>query len=221
MRQLTDWKSGKLYVTLRAAYHQLLKIRGEPNEIALGFALGVFIGASPTIGFQMIIAVPIAAILKWNKVAAAAGVWISNPITAPFLYGMTYYIGAKILNISGKENVALMVSLLSEVPSIMWNSIIGEAETDVCLFAALKKILSTTSLFLWAATIGGFIVGTPMAVAAYYFVYSAVNKYQAQIKHKLIEQKAKLAIKKEAKIRKIEEQIRAKRKRKKRKKKRL
>jgi hypothetical protein len=48
-------------------------------------------------GFQTAIAVPIAAFFRINKVAAAATVWLTNPITAPFIYGFNYMLGAKLL----------------------------------------------------------------------------------------------------------------------------
>ena len=36
---------------------RLLRIRKSPDEIAKGLALGVFIGMTPTFGFQMVIAI--------------------------------------------------------------------------------------------------------------------------------------------------------------------
>ena len=84
---------------LYRAYERFVKIRGNPREIALGFALGLFVGMTPFMGFHMAIAVFFAALFKWNKIAAAAGGWISNPVTAPFVYAGTYYVGNKVLNI--------------------------------------------------------------------------------------------------------------------------
>jgi hypothetical protein len=51
-------------------------------------------------GLQMPIAIFLAALFKWNKIAAAAGAWITNPVTAPFLYSLTYFIGSKIYGIN-------------------------------------------------------------------------------------------------------------------------
>jgi uncharacterized protein len=76
---------------------RFLRLQGTPDEIAKGFALGVFIAMTPTIGFQMIIAVFIAFLLRENKIAAALGVWVSNPITAPFIYAFQYETGRIIL----------------------------------------------------------------------------------------------------------------------------
>ena len=45
----------------KKTYSRFLKIRGNPKEIALGFALGLFVGMSPFMGAHTIIAVFLAA----------------------------------------------------------------------------------------------------------------------------------------------------------------
>jgi uncharacterized protein (DUF2062 family) len=52
---------------------------------------------TPTMGIQTLLAVPVAAFFRINKVAAAATVWLTNPVTAPFIYGFNYMVGAKLL----------------------------------------------------------------------------------------------------------------------------
>ncbi|OQX22980.1 MAG: hypothetical protein BWK80_28380 [Desulfobacteraceae bacterium IS3] len=159
-------KTGRFYAWLKKAYDRLITVRGQPREVALGFALGIFIGASPTMGFQMPIAVFFAAILKWNKISAAMGVWITNPITAPFFYGFTYLVGAKILGLGNMTGVTDNIDSVSE-------------------------ILSKAPEIVWSLIIGGVVVGLPLAVASYYFCYSAVRKYQNDLKAKLMKQKEK------------------------------
>lgn len=90
MRNFQALRRSPLRRMLLKTYIRFLKLRGEPREIALGFALGVFIAFSPTIGVQMVLAIFLAALLKWSKLAVAVAVWISNPLTAPFIYGVTY-----------------------------------------------------------------------------------------------------------------------------------
>ena len=159
---------------LKKNYDRFVKIRGNPREIALGFALGLFIGMSPTMGIQMYVAVLFAAILKWSKIAAAAGVWISNPITAPFLYWFTYYTGAKVL--SYKINHPL--------PS------------ELNLDAALLMLKQAPEI-LWIMTVGGIILGIPIAVAGYYFALSAVMKYRERIRETIAKEKEMLTRTKE------------------------
>lgn len=73
------------------------RLRGTPDEIAKGFALGIFIGMTPTFGVQMALAVFFAFLLRENKLAAILGVWISNPLTAPFIYALEYEAGRVLL----------------------------------------------------------------------------------------------------------------------------
>ena len=79
------------------AYRRFVALRGTPREIALGFSLGLFVGMSPYMMCHTVTAVFVAALLKWNKIAAAAGVFITNPVTAPFFYALTYRVGAAIM----------------------------------------------------------------------------------------------------------------------------
>jgi uncharacterized protein (DUF2062 family) len=83
---------------------RFVRLRGLPVEIARGMALGIFIGMTPTFGFQMAIAIFFAYLLRENRLAAVLGVWITNPVTAPFIYAAEYEAGRLIL---GLEHVSL------------------------------------------------------------------------------------------------------------------
>ena len=84
-------RQGKLNLIL------FLRLRGTPEEVAKGLALGIFIGMTPTFGLQMVIVLFFAWILKENKIAAIIGVWVTNPITAPFIYAAQYETGRLVL----------------------------------------------------------------------------------------------------------------------------
>ncbi len=148
------------------AYERFVKIRGHPREIALGFALGLFIALTPTMGLQMMMAFFLAAVFKWNKLSALVGVWITNPFTAPFIYTATYISGARLLRIkqtilpSGEWDLSLLIELIKKTPE---------------LIAAL--------------TLGGVVIGIPVAVAGYYVAFMAVDKYQSDLKERLTKHK--------------------------------
>ncbi|MFO7559958.1 MAG: DUF2062 domain-containing protein [Desulfobacterales bacterium] len=166
------WKS--LFASLQKAYERFLKIRGNPHEIALGFALGLFVGVAPCMGIQTVIAVFLASLLKWNKISAAVGVWISNPISAPFLYGFTFYVGSLFTGVAESFRPA-----------------------GVFDFSYLYQIVLKAREIFWTLTIGGVIVGFPVAVLGYYLSYMAVNRYQNKIKQKIAERKERLSVRKE------------------------
>ena len=72
----------------------VLTLRGSPEAVALGTAVGVFVAFTPTIGFQMLLAVILATVLRANRPAAVIPTWISNPVTFVPVYGFTYWIGS-------------------------------------------------------------------------------------------------------------------------------
>lgn len=163
-----------LVAPIRKAYDRFLRIRGNPNEIALGLATGIMIGLTPLLGLHTIIALFIAALFKWNKISAVVGVYISNPFTAPFIYPATYYIGAQI---AGNGNTFTLPQ---------GEGVIG-----------FLKILHNAPDIFWKMCLGGFILGLPLSILGYYVSYKVLARYQEEIKRKLAESKKKRAIKKE------------------------
>ncbi len=78
---------------------KLSRIQSAPDAIARGMALGLFIGFTPTFGVQMILALLFALLLRQNKISTLIGVWITNPVTAPVIYGLEYKIGRMLLGL--------------------------------------------------------------------------------------------------------------------------
>ncbi len=76
---------------------RLARLRSEPDAIGRGLALGLFIGFTPTFGVQIILAILFAFLLRQNKIATFIGVWVSNPLTAPLIYGLEYSLGRMLL----------------------------------------------------------------------------------------------------------------------------
>jgi uncharacterized protein (DUF2062 family) len=85
----------------REFLRQLKELRGKPHEIALGMAIGVFIGVTPTIPLHTILAVSLALLVRGSKLAAALGVWVSNPLSIPVFYYGSYRIGQLVLGFPG------------------------------------------------------------------------------------------------------------------------
>ncbi len=153
---------------LRRFYSRFLKIRGTPEQIASGFALGVFIGFWPIV-FQLPLAVFIASLFRWNKFTAGSGVMITNPLTAPFIYSATYLIGAKLtgvkaaFNLSVFSDLSALIDLVRQAPGI---------------FAALA--------------LGGVLLGLPAAIIGYFVAFKAAEKYQRDLKAKIAQRKERL-----------------------------
>ncbi|MBN2524965.1 MAG: DUF2062 domain-containing protein [Deltaproteobacteria bacterium] len=72
---------------------EIFKEQDPPHKIALGLALGIFVGLLPIMGIQMAVVSMFALPLRGNLKAALAGVWISNPVTFIPLYWANYLFG--------------------------------------------------------------------------------------------------------------------------------
>ncbi len=101
-------------------YRQFLSLRGDPRRIAIGFALGVFIGTTPTIPLHTALVLAATALFRQHLAAAYLGSWfISNPLTIPVLYLSQYEAGLFLL---GTERLALVLPdySLSALAGLGW-----------------------------------------------------------------------------------------------------
>ena len=150
-------------------YIRLFKLSGHPREIALGFAVGILVGMSPLLGGQMAVAAFLASLFRWNPISAAMGVWITNPLTIPFIYGVTYLVGVNVLQRFTTLFFPVRINLRD------W-----------------KNILHSSPKIILALIIGGLLLGIPLAILSYHLVYWAVVEYRAVVKVKIAARLAKL-----------------------------
>ncbi len=79
----------------------ILNLQDNEHSIALGTAIGVFIGMTPTVGIQMVIVVVLALLtrrlIQFNRAAALLAVYISNPVTTLPIYWFDYEVGTMFL----------------------------------------------------------------------------------------------------------------------------
>lgn len=68
-----------------------------PENIAAGWALGMFIGCSVPFGLQLVISIPLAMMMRVSKLGATLATFITNPVTIFIIYPAQTYIVNKIL----------------------------------------------------------------------------------------------------------------------------
>jgi len=130
----------------------LVKINSAPEHIALGVAIGVFIGVTPLYGFHTVIAIMMAILIpRTNKIAILIGSNISIPPTAPFISWGGYEIGRRILG--------------HEYPAIRWTYLKHFRYSDI------KEILFP--LFL-----GSFILGLILAACVYFITLILIKRFK-------------------------------------------
>ena len=90
-------RSRNYFFRLRPAIRWLTKLRGSSKAIAGGFALGIFIAMTPTVGIQMFLSALFATFFNLNRPAAIVTAWITNPVTIPPIYTLHYWVGYQLL----------------------------------------------------------------------------------------------------------------------------
>ena len=133
----------------------LLRQEGTPGERARGLAAGIFSGCFPLFGFQIVLGILLSTILKGNRLLAASGTWISNPMTYIPLFWFNYNIGCFFLgNIPGDNKYGDIDAFL------LWN----------------KGYLFLIRIFFGSIIVG--IVSSLLVGSLFYFIliYKDINR---------------------------------------------
>jgi uncharacterized protein (TIGR03546 family) len=135
---------------IKALFKKLLRLNNTPEEIALGVAVGIFIGVTPLYGFHTTIVVLLSMLIpRTNKIAILASSNISIPPTAPFISWAGYEIGRLILG--------------SNYPAISWSM--------------LKKFTyQSIADILYPLFLGSFVLGLIASVISYFLILLIIRK---------------------------------------------
>lgn len=141
---------------LKKTRSKLLSIKASPRKISSGFALGVFLGTTPFIGTKVFIALGLTSFFKLNRLASVIGVYHINILTAPLFYTLSFGVGKWISG--AKSNLVIPDRLNADW---LFMTLFGNWEI-------FKTLL-----------IGGFILGIPMSLLAYFLSYVYLIKSQS------------------------------------------
>jgi uncharacterized protein (DUF2062 family) len=133
----------------------LFQERRSPREVAIGIAVGVWIGISPFWGFHTILAVSVSFFCHLNTPAVLLGTMISNPWFAPFFILLSLQIGCYVLNMHD-----ILLSL-QEIRHLLSNP------TWEGVYQQL----------LVPYVLGSFLLGTLLALLAYWLTLWLANRY--------------------------------------------
>lgn len=134
---------------IKSFYEKFISLKGEPRHIALGMAVGVFIGVTPTIPFHTVLIILIGFVYRHNFTSAYLGSWlISNPLTIPVFYLSQYELGRVLL---GMDHITFAMADYS-----------------------FKTVASLGWQILLPLQAGGIIMAPFFAIPAYYICHRAV-----------------------------------------------
>lgn len=138
---------------IKRLYHRFIALQGNPHYIAMGTAIGVFVGFTPTIPLHTAIGIGLAFLFKASKPAAAIAVWVANPVTIPFFYFAAFKLGTLIL---GHE-----VPLSETLPTV-------------------KQLIRMGWDVTVAMIVGGAILGIIPSIATYLFTFKLFQGIQTR-----------------------------------------
>lgn len=78
---------------LKDLVKKLLHVEDTPERTALAYAIGVFLGFSPFLGFHTLLGLAIAFLFGLNRVAILLGVWTNNPWWVVPFYMVATWVG--------------------------------------------------------------------------------------------------------------------------------
>jgi uncharacterized protein (DUF2062 family) len=149
-------------VAARKVLRRVVYSKSSASSIAGGMALGIFVGLTPTFGFQMIPAAFLAALFRVNILAAVLAVWITNPFTAAFIYYSEYWIGKLILPFDpgsdAADGIALLATRIGEISMVdLWRTV----------GAAISQFLSLGGGVISRLLLGSALCATAGAAVTY------------------------------------------------------
>lgn len=130
------------------------------NNIAAGWAIGMFYGCVIPFGFQLILSIPTAVFFKASKIGASVGTLITNPISIWFIYPIQCYIANRL--IGGNLTYGAITEAMEKVIEA------GDYSTLLSLGGEL-----VVSFFL-----GGLILASLCVPLTYFSVRALVMRYR-------------------------------------------
>lgn len=134
----------------------------NPRRVVAAFAFGVFVSFSPFLGFQLVLALSIATLLRLSRVAVFVGLWANLPWFMLPWYTLTTLAGALLLRIPISSELTTQLAAVMEHPfyrTAFW-----------------ERLADLAGPFLWAyllgSTLGAFVVG----VATYAALAAALRR---------------------------------------------
>lgn len=159
--------------TRRYYYLRFIRLKGNPHSLAVGSAIGVFIGITPTIPFHTIVIFVLSIFTRTSFIAGLISSWVvSNPLT----YIPQYFLSLKIGNLVTPYELS-------------WDQVRSVLETllsDVSFGMRMKALVTVSYEAIIVMMIGGIILALPFAVISYYLSYITFVKIRKKRQEKRI-----------------------------------
>src|SRR5579859_302244 len=144
---------------------QLLHTHDTPQRTAAAYALGVFFGFSPLLGFHTMLGLVFAFALDLNRVAVLLGIYSNLPWVLPAYYTLTTVVGAKLLGVRIRPR--LLRDLSDAVAAFSW--------TDT------RALLHALTPLAWAFVLGSTLGALILAGIAYRVALGVIEAHRRRL----------------------------------------
>ena len=176
MPQLKEVIKNKIYQKI---IKPIIESVSPINEAALGSAIGMFVGLTPTVGIQMWMVLMIWLFcktflgVKFDLVIGTALVWISNPLTMFFMYYGFLMTGYAFFSFMGIENVIITYSAFK----LEFSTILYAADKS-----SIQKIIDSAIFLLYDLGIpmilGSFFYAIPFSLLSFWLTKKYLFQYR-------------------------------------------
>ena len=149
----------------RFIIYRVMHVDDTPHRIALSLAIAIFVTWTPTIGFQMVLAFALAALLGANKFVGVPFVWISNPFTFVPIFLPNYLLGSILLG--GQYSSSRFLDAISQASQFQggwWDRVQAWWQAIWPIFLPL--------------TLGSLIIGGILGLITYFVSFYGIRAYR-------------------------------------------
>ncbi len=131
----------------------LCRLPDSPERTAVAFAIGVCLGFSPFLGFQTILGIAVAYLLRLSRVAVLLGTWVNLPWIVPLYYALVTELGSRLLGVEPPSRLG------AEVRAAVSHAGFG--------LAAPGQLVTLFRPLLWPFVVGSTLGGMVLGVIAH------------------------------------------------------
>ena len=138
----------------------VLRDAASPEFIAKGWAIGVFYGFTIPFGFQLMLSVPTAFIMKGSRLGATVGTFVTNHFTIFIIYPVQCWMGNRLMggNLSYTN--------------------IAHALREVVAEQSWESVLQISGELLEAFFVGGIVLAAVLTPVTYFCVRAYVRRHR-------------------------------------------
>lgn len=141
---------------------RMVREKAPPEFTARGWAIGMFYGCTIPFGFQLLLSVPTAIIMRGSKVGATLGTFVTNHFTIFIIYPVQCWLGNRLLG-----------------GSLSYSNIVG-ALREVVQERSWDSVLQLTGGLMESFFLGGFVLAAVFVPLTYYGVLRYVRSHRAR-----------------------------------------